>query len=289
MCDKMVTLNINVERCENCNRCVDICPEGIFKKHNQAPEITVKEYCMSCGQCTIICPTSAINHGYYPENKIHPIKPELNASAEQIMELIKTRRSIRAFQDKKISPSVIEKIIEAANSAPSAKNKQTTRYVVVTDIETLKAITEITFNFMKEAIKLFNNDDFISSVDSDEAKVFLQIKPAYEHITKAYETGDDLILHKAQAVIFFHAEKCAISAEVNANLALQNASLMSASLGLGTFYAGYVTGASSRTEYINELLDIPPQNRVYAVLAIGIPKYQFNKWADKNQPEIKWI
>jgi nitroreductase/NAD-dependent dihydropyrimidine dehydrogenase PreA subunit len=285
----MVKLNISLEKCENCNKCVDICPEGIFKKHSPVPKITSKEHCMSCGQCSMICPTSAITHENYSKKQLHSMNPELNASPEQIMQIIKSRRSTRAFQNKKISPSIIEKIIEAANFAPSAKNKQTTRYVVVTNPEILKSITEITFNFMKEAVKLFNNTNFISSVNPDEAKVFLQIKPSYEHIIESYECGYDLILHNAPTVIFFHAEKSALSAEVNANLALENASLMSTALGIGSFYAGYITGASIRTEFINKLINIPPQNQVYAVLAIGHPKYEFKKWADKNQTQIKWI
>lgn len=285
----MVKLEINLEKCENCNRCVDICPEGIFNKHEIKPEIKGIEYCMSCGHCTIICPKAAINHESYPEIKIHSIKPELNASAEQIMELIQTRRSIRAFQDKKIPQSVIEKIIEAANFAPSAKNKQNTRYVVVIDENTLKSIAEITFNFMKEAIKLFNNPDFISSVDPDEAKIFLQIKPSYEHIVKAYGDGNDLILHNAPAVIFLHAEKGALSVEVNANLALQNASLMGSAMGIGSFYAGYVTGASNRADFISKLLGIPDNHQIQAALAIGYPKYKFKNWMNKNPPQIKWI
>lgn len=285
----MIKLEINTEKCENCNRCVDICPERIFKKHKEVPEILGREYCMSCGQCVIICPKSAINHVNYPEDRIHPIKPEIKASAGQIIDLIRTRRSIRAFKNKKVPQSLIEKIIEAANFAPSAKNMQTNRYVVVQDKNTLKTISEITFNFMKEAINLFNNPDFLSSVDPDEAKVFLQIKPAYDHIVKAYENGYDLILHNANALLFFHAEKGALSAEVNANLAFENATLMSSALGLGSFYAGYITGASNRTEFISKLLELPDDYQIQVVMAIGYPKYQFNSWMDKNPPKIKWI
>jgi len=142
---------------------------------------------------------------------------------------------------------------------------------------------------MKEAIKLFNNPDFISSVDKDEAKVFLQIKLAYQHIVNAYEQGDDLILHNAQALIFFYAEREALSAEVNANLALQNASLMSYALGIGSFYAGYITGVSNRTEFVSKLLELLDNHQIQSVMAIGYTKYHFKNWMNKNPPQIKWI
>ncbi len=45
---------------------------------------------------------------------------------------IKTRRSIRAFDtDKKVPHELIEEVIEAASFAPSWKNTQVTRYIVL--------------------------------------------------------------------------------------------------------------------------------------------------------------
>ena len=46
---------------------------------------------------------------------------------------IKTRRSVRKFLDKKVSADDISKIVEVATFAPSWKNSQTTRYVAVLD------------------------------------------------------------------------------------------------------------------------------------------------------------
>ena len=48
-------------------------------------------------------------------------------------EIIKTRRSIRIFQDRKVEFSLIEKIIELATYAPSACNIQGWRFIIVED------------------------------------------------------------------------------------------------------------------------------------------------------------
>ena len=287
--DSMVKIKINRELCENCNKCVEICPEGILKPDKEFPEIVDMKYCMSCGHCVSICSISAITHQNFPENVIHGIDPCLDVSTDQVLEILRTRRSVRSFKKKKVENELLEKVIVAANFAPSAKNKQTTKYAIVQDENTLHTVTEITFNFMKEAIKLFNDPSFVSSVDPDEVCVFSTIKPSYNHIVKEYEQGNDLILHKAPALLFFYAKKGALSAEVNANLALHNAALMGAGLGLGSFYAGYITGASNRTDYIRNLLNIPNDHQIYAVLAVGYPKYSFKQWMDKKQPLIKWI
>ena len=49
------------------------------------------------------------------------------------LNLIKTRRSVRIFQDKEVNRRTIEKIIEMATWAPSACNIQGWRFIVVTD------------------------------------------------------------------------------------------------------------------------------------------------------------
>lgn len=51
------------------------------------------------------------------------------------IECIKTRRSIRKFEDRAVEPEVIADIVNVAAYAPSWKNSQTTRYIAVLDKE----------------------------------------------------------------------------------------------------------------------------------------------------------
>ena len=51
----------------------------------------------------------------------------------ELIEGIKTRRSVRKFTDESVSRDTVEKIIDAARFAPTWKNSQTPRYVVVQD------------------------------------------------------------------------------------------------------------------------------------------------------------
>lgn len=50
-----------------------------------------------------------------------------------IFKAIKDRRSVRHFQDKQIEREILDKIIEAANLAPSASNIQGWRFIIVDD------------------------------------------------------------------------------------------------------------------------------------------------------------
>jgi nitroreductase len=52
-----------------------------------------------------------------------------------VLDAIKQRRSIRAFQDKPIEEEKLRRVLEAGRLAPSAKNRQEWRYVLVRDKE----------------------------------------------------------------------------------------------------------------------------------------------------------
>ncbi len=58
----------------------------------------------------------------------------------ELLEAIHTRRSIRKYLDKPVSPEMIETIIKAAMAAPSAGNQQPWHFIVITDRARLDAI-----------------------------------------------------------------------------------------------------------------------------------------------------
>ena len=69
------------------------------------------------------------------------------------LELLKFRRSIRSFSNKPISQADLEKLIEAARFAPTARNVQPWELVVVTDKQKLLEFAKLAENgrFMAQA------------------------------------------------------------------------------------------------------------------------------------------
>ncbi len=59
-----------------------------------------------------------------------------------VMEALQKRHAYRAFDEKKIDRSVIERIITAASLAPSAMNSQPWRFIAVDENPTLDALKE---------------------------------------------------------------------------------------------------------------------------------------------------
>ena len=59
-----------------------------------------------------------------------------------VMEAIRQRRSIRAYQDKPVEEEKLQAVLEAARLAPSASNRQEWRYIVVRDPEMRAKLAE---------------------------------------------------------------------------------------------------------------------------------------------------
>lgn len=60
-----------------------------------------------------------------------------------MLEEIKKRRSIRKFTDQKVEEEKIEDMLKAAMSAPTARNTQSWRFLVVTNREALDTMTNL--------------------------------------------------------------------------------------------------------------------------------------------------
>lgn len=64
----------------------------------------------------------------------------------EMIEAIKTRRSIRQYKDKPIPKDVLEKLVDVGRFAPTARNVQPWEFIVITSPETLKKIGELAEN-----------------------------------------------------------------------------------------------------------------------------------------------
>jgi len=70
-----------------------------------------------------------------------------------VMEAIKARRSIRGYLDRPVEEEKLDRVLEAARLAPSARNKQDWKFVVVKDYDTRQKLVQAAKNqaFVGEA------------------------------------------------------------------------------------------------------------------------------------------
>jgi nitroreductase len=57
-----------------------------------------------------------------------------------VFECIRSRRSVRSFQDRPVDDEILRQVLDAARRAPSANNRQNWKFVVVRDAELRKGL-----------------------------------------------------------------------------------------------------------------------------------------------------
>jgi nitroreductase len=244
-----------------------------------------------------ICPQGAISHSEFPSTTIRAIQFEQMPATEQVMTLLKTRRSIRAFRDKPVPKETIARIIDGGRFAPSGHNSQSTEFLVIQDKAVLNQVSAMVIEYLKFEIKRFTNPLFKSLAlmgGRERAESGLHEIPRFKQMTKSFESGTDPILHDAPVLLAFHAHRTVGFADVNAQLALQNASLVAHSMGIGHFYTGWVIApcrapmARAWNRRIPDLIGIPPGNQLYGALALGYPIPRFKNMIERKSPQIRW-
>jgi len=110
-----------------------------------------------------------------------------------VLEAIRKRYSCRSYQDRAIEQEKLDSIFEAARLAPSAKNLQDWRFVVVTDEQKRQQVAESTnrpqvFGRAGAIIVACSNSDFVMGCGQTVGPIDVAI--ALEHIClQAAELG----------------------------------------------------------------------------------------------------
>ena len=153
---------------------------------------------------------------------------------------IKTRRSIRQFKEQEVTKDVLEDIVQTASFAPSWKNTQITRYIAIEDPSILKKIAD-------DYTPVYNSN-IIRQIPMLVAVTFIKGRSGFER-DGSYSTK------KGDRWQMF-----------DVGVACQSFCLAAKEQGLGTVIMGIFD-----EEKITELLEIPPERELAALIAVGWP------------------
>jgi nitroreductase len=180
---------------------------------------------------------------------------------EQLIEIIRQRRSIRRYRDQPVPQPLIEQMIEAASWAPSASNRQDWYFSIVTSEQTRRA--------MAEAVRSRWQEIFDASPDSG---LMAELR-SYTTAFVSFASAPVVIVvsaMRANAVLrslLGDAARATAGSSASAAMATQNLMLAAHALGLGTCC---MTGALSAGPEIARLLGLRRREIVCLVTA-GYP------------------
>lgn len=161
----------------------------------------------------------------------------------KLFDAIKTRRSIRKYQDKPVEAEKLQAVLDAIRMAPTWANMQCWRLVVVTDKALKEKISELSY------------------VESFFAPKGYKVNPSKKALAEA---PVDIVLCAdpgQSGVLWGQSYYLA-----DAGIASQNLMLAAHAQGLGSVFVGVYD-----EEKIKSLLNIPAEIRVVGLFPLGYP------------------
>lgn len=180
------------------------------------------------------------------------------------LELLKKRRSVRDYEDKEVPLDIIIEIINESCLAPSSSNRQPWRFIIITNREVIRRISEESKrNLLKE---IERNPGFMSS----EYKAMLR----NQHFN---------VFYNAPCLVFIVGPKNLRSIEVDCTLAASYFMFSACARGLATCWIGLGRFINDRD--LLELIGLPESDLIVAPIIIGYPK-EIPGGPDRLGPEI---
>lgn len=254
-------IQIDQDKCIRCGKCVSDCIIKILQKKEDGFPFLPEHYeksCLNCQHCLAVCPTGALTcNGVSPED-CKPIRPL--PRPEDMMSLLRQRRSVRKYQKESVSPEVLEQLKAALAWTPTGCNDHSLMFRVIESPEEMSFYREETHRMLKKLIK---------------SGIMRWIYPAINRFLEAILKGEDVIYRGAPHMIVCAVPKNAPCAEADPWIALSYFDLLAQSFELGTCWCGFAVHAFKWNRTLRKKLNFPKGYKISAVLLFGKPDIQY--------------
>lgn len=293
-------LSINLDLCKACGVCSETCPrhipETIEKEGEKVTTISQEriDLCMACGHCVAVCPNGAIQLNGMISKDYVAVKDH-NITHNQLVTLMKQRRSIRRYKDQPVPRETIGQIIQAVQTSPTGTGSTSTGVIVIDNPQTLEKISDLIFDLyakMEAGLKSPIGRRVIKRKAGKKNFQTLQdfVMPGMHWYQRWYREGaSNEVLRSCPTLMLFHSPIREPVAQENCLLAAFHATLIAQTLGIGTGFNDIIPPACNRDPEIRKILDLPDDRGVYASLTMGYPKYKFNRVPPRQLAEVRYI
>lgn len=263
-------IRFNREKCTGCGLCAADCPKECLSIRDGVLTYT-EETCFQCAHCFAICPENAVEVEGLDCSSVTEVDNSRSPEPDELLYLMKTRRSVRAYTDEKLTREELAMLLEAGHCAPSGSNLQSVRYIVYQDQK-----EELQRSTLEVLYALANDPE--SYMTPEQRKNYSDL---FRNMLQEFEqNGNDLLFHHAPSVVLI------ISRDItDGSLAAANIELMAHAMGLGVCYIGFAVLAA-RMESQKRFLDLQKGEKLVACLAVGHPKVVYQRSAPKKKIKL---
>lgn len=249
---------IDTSKCVGCGICAKICVAHNIEIENKKAK-ALSDDCIMCGQCSAVCPKKAISISGYSMDQIDK-KEDIRLKPDDVLNVIRFRRTIRRFKPNEIPKEVIRQVLEAGRLTHTAKNMQDVSFVVL--------------------------DKEKNRMEQMAVRLFKKIKPLADLLTpmaRNLQIDSHFFFFKAPIVIVILAKD-----RTNGILAAQNMEFVAEANGLGVLFSGFFTMAANASPKIKRALKVPKGKRVAMTLVLGYPDVKFLRSAQRKKLDVRY-
>lgn len=180
----------------------------------------------------------------------------------EVLKVIKNRRSVRSYKPEQINQESIDAIIEAGIYAPTAHNDQPWHFTVIQNPEVLKHIDEVTKSEME--------------------------KSDVEWIKKMGSKPDFSVTYHAPTLIIVSGRKDGMAWSVDCAAAIQNMLIAAESLKIGSVWLGLLRFLFTHKDEVQKL-GIPKGYEPFYGVSFGYSEREQIKAPKRNLDVVHYI
>lgn len=300
-------LLIDEDRCVGCGLCVALCPSQALRVLEDKARV-VAPSCIGCDHCAAACPTQAIRVAALAPEALRfesfsqderPLAPGASFDARgstvgQLVRLMRSRRSCRQFKDKEIPKPLLQDLVKIGATAPSGTNSQRWTFTILPTRQAVESAARAISVFFRKlnrmaekpwlcaALRLFGKPELAEY----RREYYASVRAALEEYER---NGTDKLFHGAPAAILVGSKPGASCPMEDALLATQNILLGAHALGLGSCLIGYAVAAMHEDKNIQRSLNIPKDEKIYAVIALGWPNQGWERLTGRKDAVVRWV
>lgn len=184
----------------------------------------------------------------------------------EVLELIKKRRTTRAYKEEQIKDEELEAILEAGIWAPSGHNMQPWHFVVVQNKEIIDNLNIDT----KEVMKEFPMEEFKKMANNEKFNIF----------------------YNAPTVVLALYDEKGLTPVQDISAATQNILLAAESIGVGSCWNGLLSlgfNNEQMAEKYKKELNLPEGYKVNHAIVLGYAKTEILRGPARKENNISYI
>ena len=256
---------VDKDKCVHCGLCINDCVLGIMEfDEEKMPRYSAGKEgtCVGCQHCMAICPTGALSFG----GKNPADSSDCGfGNSEDMLQLIKSRRSVRFYKDESVPADTLQKIVAMLPFIPTGGNRDNLHFSIVQSKERMESIRNAIY----------------AAIDSSQVS-----SPLFDMAKKAFKNGNDIIFRGAPSLVAvaIDLEKTIKGCETaDPIIALSYVELYAQSLGLGTLWCDMAVMAANEIPGASAMLEIPKNYTLNYIILLGVPAIRYKRTI---QPEM---